>query len=163
SATVLSTLTLGMLAACATREDDAARRLLSPDVRELDRDGNRLDDVFDDELARGAPPGEEVVVDIVFSRKPPQADLHRFPAAVGGRIPYRFSTVSHGWLGRIRRGELARLAASFGPSLLVVHAPRQIELHLDEATRCGRVRPVWAPGFAGAASGFAGAADTTIA
>jgi subtilisin family serine protease len=162
SATVLGTLTLVMLGACTTREDDAARRLVLPDVRELDRDGNRLDDVFDSELARGAPQGEEIVVDIVFSRKPTQADLDLFTAA-GGQITHRFSAVSHGWLGRIRRSELPRLAASFGSALLLVHAPRQIELHLDEATRCGRVRPVWAAGFAGAAGGFAGAADTTIA
>src|SRR5205085_4331505 len=40
---------------------------------------------------------------------------------------------------------------------------REATLHLDEATRTGRVRPVWAGGFAGSVDGFSGTSDITVA
>ena len=53
-----------------------------------------------------------------------------------------------------------RVAAAMGASLVLVAEPKPMVLHMDMATRTGRVRPVWAPGFAGNPAGFDG--DTTI-
>ncbi len=74
-----------------------------------------------------------------------------------------YRAVSYGWNGRIPLSQVATLPAAMGATLVLVSQAKPMTLHLDMATRTGRVRPIWAPGFAGNASGFDGDATITIA
>lgn len=144
-----------------------------------DRDGDRLDDSLGERVraaaaarARAVTPVEigaadealrgAVDVELVFSEPIAQEDLAAFEGE-GGTIGYVYRAISYGWNGRMPLGRLAALTARLGPRLVLVHEARPMELHLDLATRTGRVRPVWASGFAGRAGGFSGASGTTIA
>src|SRR5205085_9303662 len=61
------------------------------------------------------------------------------------------------------RAAIDQLPAEMGDALELVVPEIPAQLHLDEATRGGRVRPVWANGFANSTSGFSGSDDITIA
>src|SRR5450432_1056313 len=131
-----------------------------PDVSDIDRDRNRIDDEIDADLATG---GEDAAISVeaVFSRPLQQANIDRFVAA-GGVIRHVFRALSYGFIGTIKRSAVTAIAARLGPDLLVLAGDRAIGLHLDKATRTGRVRPIWADGFA-QGTGFSGASSTTIA
>jgi subtilisin family serine protease len=74
-----------------------------------------------------------------------------------------YQAVSYGWTGRLSRSAVEALPGALGSSLVIVVEDRPMRLHLDEATRTGRVRPVWTPGFAGSGGGFSGNSNITIA
>ncbi len=150
-----------------------------PPTAELDTDHNRIDDAIDEELAavyaaqqtetapeaRAALEGflaASIRVELVFSRQVSQQQIDAF-LALGGEIDHLYRAVSYGWTGRLPRSAVQLLPGALGPSLLIVIRERPVQLHLDEATRTGRVRPVWASGFAGSGSGFSGDSNTTIA
>lgn len=105
---------------------------------------------------------ETVAVELIFSRRVAQAQLDAF-RSLGGRIDYLYRRVSYGWNGRLPLGQVALLPAAMGASLVQVAESKQLQLHLDLATRSGRVRPIWAPGFAGRPAGCSGNANITIA
>jgi len=145
----------------------------------VDHDGNRIDDRLDARAAQlrrrlsrvkrasrrtslQQDLERPVLVEAVFASPIEAGHLDAF-AAMGGRIDHVFEAVSYGWTGAMPAGRLAELPAALGDALVVVEQSMPAELHLDEATRTGRVRPVWAPGFAGQAAGFSGNSDTTIA
>ena len=73
-----------------------------------------------------------------------------------------YKAVSYGWKGHIGAGAIESLPALMGPSLVQVERVCQVEPYVDMATRTGRVRPVWQPGFAGTAAGFDGDPSITI-
>src|SRR5262249_8814885 len=141
-----------------------------------DTDGNRLDDVFDaaqasidGELSQATDASrraillarldERVSVEAVFSGPVTSAARDAFVRA-GGTVRHVFRAVSYGFTATLRPGDLAKVAALLGKELILLKADRLAEHHLDEATRNGRVRPVWAASFGG---GYNGAADINIA
>lgn len=157
-----------------------------PDVRpeiphpvELDRDSNGIDDRLDSRLAkakngianaRSAPQkaswqkdlDEPVQVELIFSQQVTQKQIDDF-LALGGRIDHVYQAVSYGWNATIPLKLAEALPQRMGGSLVAVVADSPVRLWMDEATRCARVRPVWASGFAGSSSGFSGNSNTTIA
>lgn len=149
-----------------------------PDPREMDADRNGLDDQIDATLAalRAARKSavspsriaeldrqlaEPVHLELVFSRQVTQQQIDDF-IAMGGEIDHIYQAVSYGWNGRLGRQASESLPARMGASLLLVAESRPIKPTLDEATRTGRVRPAWVPGFAGSGSGFVGDSSITI-
>ena len=139
----------------ADRVDDQlqARSLVARTVRQEVVQGRRP--AMPRELA------EPVPVELVFTEEVSSGLIDAF-VATGGDIEHRFRAVSYGWTGTIQPEKIADLPQALGASLVLVTTPVGAELHLDHATRTGRVRPVWAAGFAGYGSGFTGA-GTTIA
>jgi len=151
----------------------------TPDVREIDSDANRVDDRIDERIAAAelemrsarsaarlgdlrAALDEPIRVELVFSSQVTQRQIDDF-VSQGGSIDHMFHAVSYGWTGRVARSTAQALPARMGPNLVAVVEARPIKLHLDEATRTGRVRPIWAPGFAGNVAGFDGDPSITIA
>lgn len=148
-----------------------------PEILHSDRNGNRVDDSVDEVVAelraRLARAKDEervavqaeldapVPVDAVFDRPISEAELETF-RAMGGELVDSFEAVSHGFVGVLPRSAFEELAEAMGDSLVLLGTDAEVSLHLDEATRVGRVRPVWRS-FAGRASGFSGESDTTIA
>ncbi|MDX2169528.1 MAG: S8 family serine peptidase [Deltaproteobacteria bacterium] len=146
-----------------------------PDARELDGDGDQVDDRLDAELRalrQAARSGDRqralarmataIPVELVFSRQVTQAQIDAF-LRLGGSIDHLYQAVSYGWIGHIRLDQVDALPAALGATLLSVGIGPAASLHLDEATRGGRVRPVWAPGFAGSTSGYSGDPSIVIA
>ena len=150
-----------------------------PATSEIDGDGNKIDDKLDGELSDirvalgtatvsaqitelSAQLAAPVRIEVVFSRQIAQQQIDGF-LALGGQIDHVYQAVSYGWTGRLSRSAVQSLPGALGSSLVLVVGDRPAQLHLDEATRTGRVRPVWASGFAGSAAGFSGSSDITIA
>lgn len=143
-----------------------------------DADCNRIDDDLDAMIRRAAalraagtpnatqaPQGQgEAMVDVelIFKARVTQQQINDF-LALGGQIGYVYKAVSYGWNGRVPLSQVGAIPAAMGASLVLVAATRPTALHLDVATRTGRVRPVWTPGFAGSVSGFSGGSTITIA
>ena len=105
---------------------------------------------------------EMVDVELVFDRQITQQQIDDF-LALGGSIAHIYRAVSYGWNGQIPLNRVADLPDRLGSSLRLVDKPMLAELHMDAASRTGRVRPVWASGFAGNPSGYDGASNVTIA
>ncbi len=103
-----------------------------------------------------------VDVELVFKQPVTQPQIDHF-IALGGEITYLYKAVSYGWNGRIPLGKVSELPAAMGRTLVLIDGPRTAAGALLEATRSGRVRPIWAPGFAGNALGFEGTTNITIA
>src|SRR5450755_479966 len=126
-----------------------------PNMSERDRDGNRIDD----ELERSA----KLVLDLeVILKQPATASQLASFAGRGGHVRHVFVAVSYGWSGSLPRASLALLHSDLGSALHFVAASRKVVPLLDEATRTGRVRPVWGAGFGGGSLGFQGNPNTTI-
>jgi subtilisin family serine protease len=146
--------------------------------RETDLNANRIDDQFEIKLAivaRAAvtgvlanPPAVQAALqqdfgcELVFSRQVTQAQIDTF-MRLGGKITHVFQHASYGWTGTLPLGNLQQIRAAMGQSLVVIAAPIAVKRHMDEATRNSRVRPVWAAGFGGVASGFRGSPSINIA
>jgi len=105
---------------------------------------------------------EPVEVEMLFAEPITDADLAAFVNA-GGTVDHVFSYVSYGWGGKLPLITATQIAPLMGQSFLAVLMSRPVHHMIDEATRTGRVRPVWAPGFAGSTSGFTGSPTTSIA
>jgi subtilase family protein len=150
-----------------------------PAASELDGDGNKIDDKLDGELSdiraalgtatapaqvaeRSDQLAAPVRIEVVFSHQITQRQIDSF-LALGGQIDHVYVAVSYGWTGRLSRSAVESLPGLLGSSLVMVVGDRPAQLHLDEATRTGRVRPVWVNGFAGSGSGFSGNGNITIA
>ena len=103
-----------------------------------------------------------VDVELIFASQVTQAQIDAF-LTMGGQITYLYKAVSYGWNGKIPVGQVSLLPARMGASLLLVDQVKQSRMHLDTATRTGRVRPMWTPGFAGSSLGFEGTTNITIA
>jgi subtilisin family serine protease/predicted secreted protein len=146
---------------------------------ELDRDLDHVDDLLNDRLASlrariaaepdaGARAGliaemsEPVGVEMLFAQPIAQADLDAF-VRLGGKVRHVFRYVSYGWGGTLPLDACERLPRVLGNSFVAVLADRPAHPDLDDATRSGRARPVWAAGFAGSPSGFTGGSATSIA
>jgi len=105
---------------------------------------------------------EPVGVELLFAEPITAADLQAF-LALGGKVEHVFRHVSYGWGGRLPLVAALQVPAHMSRGFLCVLLNRPMFPDLDEATRTGRVRPVWAAGFAGSPSGFTGNANTSIA
>jgi PKD repeat protein len=106
--------------------------------------------------------GELVHVELIFTNRIAQKHLDDF-LAHGGEVTHLYEATSYGWNGRLPLGKILALPALMGDALVQIEEDRPAVLHLDQATLSGRVRPVWAAGFAGTVSGFDGDTNTTIA
>jgi len=143
-----------------------------------DRDGDRLDDKLsvrvekaleDRRLAITPQDGdladerlaEMVNVEFIFSDQITQQQIDDFISS-GGEITYVYKSVSYGWNGRVPLGRIKHVAAVMGADLVMVDEPGPAQLHMRIATQTGRVRPVWAAGFAGS-SGYDGDSSISIA
>jgi len=143
-----------------------------PSTTEFDLDRNKVDDKLDNEIAtvrtlasaqeQARALAELTRVELVFDRQITQQQINAF-LAQGGVIEHIYRSVSYGWNGAIPGGNLQQLPALMGPSLVAVVGDRTSHIYLNQATRNGRVRPVWVSGFAGSASGFSGNSNITIA
>ncbi len=127
-----------------------------PDVSNLDRDGDRIDD------ALSTSDRDVASIEVILDGPTLQRHLDAF-VKLGGQVRYVFGAVSYGWTGSIAHTALRALRDELGSDLRLLAAPKSTVLFLDEATRTGRVRPVWAPSFAGLTSGASGNENITIA
>lgn len=144
-----------------------------------DQDGNALDDQLETRLDKAhrdlvqdiskndKDKAQEqldtfVEVQLIFTSPVKKSRLDTFKR-LGGKIDYLYKAVSYGWNGRIPLKQLRSLTAMLGSELVLVEESKPIQAHLDIATADGRVRPVWAPGFAGSSNGFRGSNSITIA
>ena len=154
---------------------------VAPQIRhpgDLDTDGNRIDDLLDARAAhlraaalRESDPaklalleaglGEPVEVELLFSTQVTQAQIDSF-LALGGQTDYIYKAVSYGWNGTAPLRAVETLPAKMGPALVAVVASRPAAPNLDEGTRCGRVRPLWASGWTGNSSTTIAILDTGV-
>jgi Subtilase family len=105
---------------------------------------------------------QKIAVELIFKERITQQQIDTF-LAFGAEITYVYKSVSYGWNGRIALKHIPALPAVMGSSLVLVDGPQETAPAVYEATRTGRVRPIWAPGFAGSVSGFSGDTNITIA
>ena len=137
-----------------------------PSTNDRDADGNRLDDVFDRRLASAGADArlldESVSLQVILTAAVTQNDLDGF-VALGGKLDYVFRELRYGFIGTLPLGQVKAVQARFAHKLHLIAAPRETVPFLDEATRTGRVRGIWAASFAGSASGYAGNSNITIA
>ncbi len=103
-----------------------------------------------------------VDVELIFKEQITSAQIDAF-LNLGGEITHIYKAISYGWTGRLPLHRLPEVAAAVGGTLVLIEEAKTVQAHLDTATRTARVRPVWSPGFAGSASGFAGDTNITIA
>jgi len=129
-----------------------------------DWNGNRINDNLESGGQQGLQIAQEEMtkVELVFNAPVIQRQIDEF-LRLGGEITYLFRAVSYGWNGRIPSRNVVRLPAAMGPTLVQVEPVHQLTRYMDRASQVGRVRPIWAPGFAGNGSGFSGNSRTTIA
>ena len=157
------------------------RPAVAPDIPafgEMDKDRNRLDDRLDSTLTQArkalaletdpakkgslqATLAAPTRVEFVFSRQITQKQIDDF-LNMGGTIDHIYQAVSYGWNGSIPLGSIESFRASMGDSLVGIVGEKEVRACMDEASRTGRVRPVWVPGFAGNAGGISGSSTTTI-
>jgi len=143
-----------------------------------DKDGDRLEDQLAqrwqaatgaraaaasiaEQMAAQAQLDAHVEVELIFDRQITQRQLDEF-RGLGGEVTHVYESVSYGWNGRLALGQLRALLARMGDSLVQVEEAKPAELYLDNATRTGRVRPIWAAGFANNPVGYDGSNNITI-
>lgn len=143
-----------------------------------DKNGDRIDDTLFDRAqavraalknqttAEGKALAEAqlaapVEVELIFEKQITRAQVDAF-LALGGEITHVYEAVSYGWNGRIALGKVTAIVPAMALPPVLIHEAEPAVLHMDTATRTGRVRPVWASGFAGNASGFDGDTSITI-
>ena len=143
-----------------------------------DKDSNRIDDALFDKAGRAlmserlaltadeknrarAELDKLVDVELIFTEQIKQKQIDDF-IEIGGEITYLYKTVSYGWNGRIPLGKLMQIVARMGKELVLIDEPKAAQLHMRIATQTGRVRPVWANGFAGS-TGYDGDSSISIA
>lgn len=138
---------------------------------EADHNGNKVDDRFEAALNRAratlrrvealaeekqnalAVLAEPVAIEAIFASRITAKQIEAFQKA-GGEIDHIFTHVSYGWTGRIALERIETLPSALGPSLLGIVEKPPLTRHLDQITRCGRVRPaVWNEGYEGLGSG----------
>ncbi len=167
---VLALVVAGSAAAAATEpppEPEIAP--LIPAAFAEDQDGDGIEDELlrraraaEARLRRAASKAEvaaaraeldaAVLVELVFRSQVTRPEIDAFLEA-GGEIGYLYRAVSYGWHGSLPLGAVERLAGELRGGLAVLVEAKPVRLHLDEATQTGRVRPIWAPGFAGVPAG----------
>jgi len=137
-----------------------------PATAERDADANRIDDVLDEQLLRAGADrallGTVVKLQVILNAPLVQSDLVDFVAA-GGKVDYVFRELRYGFIGEAPLERVQSIGAHLASRLHLVAAPHVVVPFLDEATRTGRIRGIWTPGFAGAATGYAGNDNITIA
>lgn len=101
-------------------------------------------------------------IEVIFNQPITASQIAAFEKA-GGQIDHVYQAISYGWTGRIPLGQLSDAAGKLGESLVLIEEAKQVQAHLDLATRTARIRPVWNPGFAGNPNGFDGDTNITIA
>ncbi len=126
-----------------------------PNLSARDRNGDRIDDEFTHSVSA------RVEVQVILLQPVTSAELAAFERQ-GGQVSHVFRAVSYGWSGSLPRANLNALRVELGSALHFIAAPRVVLPLLDEATRTGRVRPVWAATFSSAPAGFMGNANITI-
>lgn len=141
-------------------EPDMAPLIVAP--TDVDADGTKVDDRLEQAIrqARAAvgPAATQALeqpqtVELVFSAQITQNQIDAFLKA-GGAIDHIFTNVSYGWTGSIALEKTVALPDLMGDSLVGVVEKKAIQKHMDEATRCARVRPtVWDGGFKGDGEG----------
>jgi cysteine-rich repeat protein len=150
-----------------------------PETIPNDADGNRVDDALDREVSEleetlrdaahatdreaiRARLAEPVRVLVMFREPVGEPELASFERG-GGSIQRVFRNVAYGFSGTLPRERAANLAPTLGDSLLLIERGKKLRLHLDEATRGGRVRESWTPNFTGFSTGFSASSSINIA
>ena len=100
-------------------------------------------------------------VELIFNEQITQEQIDQF-LLLGGEIDYIYKAVSYGWQGKFPLLLLDLLPQFMGDTLVLVKGPKELELNMDVATQTGRVRPIWASGFADNLNGFDGDPSITI-
>jgi PKD repeat protein/subtilisin family serine protease len=143
-----------------------------------DRDGDRIKDSLAERAQRAAATSAQMVspalqaeaenqlagfvdVELIFTNQISQRQIDDF-ISNSGEVTHVYEAVSYGWNGRLPLGKVLALPQLMGDSLVQIEEALPAVLHLDAATRTGRVRPVWAAGYAGNPSGFDGDTNITI-
>ena len=103
----------------------------------------------------------KVMVELIFTEPIEQWQIDNF-LLLGGEITYIYQAVSYGWNGWLVLDFVDLVPEYCGGTLVLVQESRPAELHMRLATQTGRVRPVWADGFA-ESSGYDGAGNISIA
>lgn len=134
----------------------AVAPLISAPVH-LDKNASRVDDRIEEALRKADPnstaPDELVEIEALFSDQVTQAQIDAYLKS-GGTINHVFTHVSYGWTGRITRRAATVLPARLGKNFVAVLEKMPAILHMDEAARCARVRPVvWGAGVTGQGTG----------
>lgn len=110
-----------------------------------DKDMNRIDDALFKKikralmLERSAVSQEEktrarsrlarmVDVELIFTEQVTQQQIDAF-LALGGKITYRYKSVSYGWNGRIPLGKIEAIPSIMGEPLVLVDEPKTATLH----------------------------------
>ncbi|MEN8262674.1 MAG: S8 family serine peptidase [Nitrospirota bacterium] len=121
----------------------------------------RLAVVPQDRINAGKQLDEMVNVELIFTEQITQKQIDDYIAS-GGEIDYIYKAVSYGWNGRMSLRSVRNTAFLMGGTLVLLEETKEAELHMRIATQTGRVRPVWANGFAGS-SGYDGDSSISIA
>jgi len=133
---------------------------LIPRTIGVDDNANRIEDTLEAKIARyekdRADPtigplavDERVAVEFVFSAQITQDQLARFVNA-GGEVAHIYQSVSYGWNGTLPLSRIREAVQAVGGALVGVVESLPVKLHLDKATRAGRVRPyMWDAGYDG--------------
>lgn len=147
--------------------EPGVRPIVGPPSEDADRSGidDRLEALLQSRAAAvaSAGPGEvtsawselraPIRVELIFSEQVNQNQIDAFLNS-GGQIDHVFGHVSYGWTGEVPLNRLSAVRQAMGPTLLGIVESASAELHLDLATRRGRVRPaVWDRGLTGAQTG----------
>ena len=104
---------------------------------------------------------QRVLVELIFDSPIEQWQIDAF-LALGGEITYIYKALSYGWNGTIPLGVAEDLPDLCGGSLVLVEEAAPMAAHMRLASQTGRVRPIWATGFAGGL-GYNGNSTTSIA
>lgn len=135
-------------------------------LRDIDADGNHIDDNLDERLrsaaastlcAFGGPTSaaaalggflNPVDAEYNFTRPITQGELDAF-VALGGEVTWVFKAVGYGWNGVIQLGQVPKAVSALGSGLNAVFVGRPAIPALYRATQNGRVRQQWPLGYRG--------------
>lgn len=81
-----------------------------------------------------------VPVELVFSKQVTQSQIDAFLAA-GGNITHLYRAVSYGWNATLRLGDVERIAAAMGDSLVILQETKPVRLHPDGTATLGHPAP----------------------
>ncbi|MDB6024967.1 MAG: hypothetical protein JWM68_1190 [Verrucomicrobiales bacterium] len=153
--------------ASAERHTPPAKPKVPPQIGKEypeDKDKDRIEDALKEKSDKAKTAKElDTLIDVqlVFTEQITQEQIDTFEKH-GGVIDYIYQSVSYGWNGHIPLHKVQALPHLLGDAMVLVEEAKKMKTHMMRATQTGRVRPVWANGFAGSSSGYNGSTNITI-
>ncbi|MDB6028074.1 MAG: hypothetical protein JWM68_4297, partial [Verrucomicrobiales bacterium] len=129
-----------------------------------DKNKDRIEDALMEKADKAKTDAERdqmVEVNLVFTSQINQAQIDAFEKG-GGEIDHIYKAISYGWNGRCPLKLVRYLPKLLGDSMILMEAPKELKLHMINATQTGRVRPIWASGFGASVTGYTGSTNITI-